>query len=87
LLNHKLKDNAGQGLNHGVQLTPLARVWAGRNLPAKTLRPAGVQTTRISISSARANAPCNPRVGRTRIAWHLPLLAVPHPSDARQQRS
>jgi len=28
-----------------------------------------------------------PRVGRTRIAWHLPLLGVLHPSDACQRRS
>jgi len=33
------------------------------------------------------HAPDAPRVGRTRIAWQLPLLGVLHPSHACQRRS
>jgi len=33
------------------------------------------------------NAPGASRVGRTRIAWHLPPAAVLHTSDACQRRS
>jgi len=37
--------------------------------------------------SHHPTAPRAPAVGRTRIAWQLPLPVVLHPSDARQRRS
>jgi len=73
--------------NHAVQLTPLARVWAGRDSPGKTLRPAGDQTIRnLHPFLATLTRPASGG-SRTRIAWQLPLARVLHPSDACQRRS
>jgi len=35
----------------------------------------------------RPTPPAAPKVGRTRIAWQLPLPGVLHAPDARQRRS
>jgi len=74
--------------NQAVQLTPLARLvgWARstrQNAPAcwrhDIPQPSGDHN--------HPNAPGAPAVGRTRIAWQLPLPHVLHPSHARQRRS
>jgi len=73
-----------------VQLTPLARPWAGRDSPGKALRPAGNPTMRNlqALLAPQHSWRSNGRlVGRTRIAWQLPPAAVLHPSHACQRRS
>jgi len=59
----------------------------GAIYPAKRY---GLLATRQCATFSRCihpAAPGAPEVGRTHIAWQLPLLAVLHPSDACQRRS
>jgi len=71
-----------------VQLTPLARLYGlGAIHPAKR---SDLLLTRHPPTFSRAwrpAAPGDPRVGRTRIAWQLPLACVLHDLHARQRRS
>jgi len=55
--------------------------------PANALRPAGNLTFPNLHTLPATRISGAPVVGRTHIAWQLPLLAVLHPSDACQRRS
>jgi len=68
-------DTAGAARGLGA-IHPAKRVGLRATTHCATFRP-----------SRLPNAPRAPRVGRTRIAWHLPLLGVLYPSHACQRRS
>jgi len=73
--------------NQGVQRTPLARPWAGRDLPSKALRLVDITPTRNLQPLLAAETPSASHVSRTRIAWYLPPASVLHPLHACQRRS
>ena len=73
--------------NQGVQLTPLARSWAGRDLPGKALRLIDKPTMRNLQPLLATEIRGAPQVSRTQCPWQLPPAAVLHPPDARQRRS
>ena len=68
--------------NQGVQRTPLARCWAGRDSPATSLRLTDDPTTRNLQPLLATETRAALAVSRTQCAWHLPRASVLHPSHA-----